>query len=85
VKSQLLPVPQVQVPFAHGPAHSGLLPSQLTWHGGASHMKSQTEPVGQRHVPSVQSDPLHAEDITIARIHRLMRGACHRACDHFKP
>lgn len=34
-KRQLLPLPQMQVPFAQTASQSGLSPSQVTWHGGA--------------------------------------------------
>jgi len=51
VNSQMLPGPQVQVPFAQVPVQAGLSPSQVTWQGGALQVNAQLEPWPQVHSP----------------------------------
>ena len=53
-KSHELPLPQVQVPFAHTAWQLPLLPSQVTWQGGAVQTNRQSSPAGQEQVPFPQ-------------------------------
>ena len=50
-KSHELPLPQVQVPFAHTAWQLPLFPSQVTWQGGALQTNRQSSPGGQEQVP----------------------------------
>ena len=49
-----LPLPQVQVPFAHAARQLALSPSQVAWQGGAGQTKVQSSPAGQAQVPPWQ-------------------------------
>jgi hypothetical protein len=57
VKAQLLPGPQLQVPFAHSPSHAPLSPWHSTWHGPAAHVNVQELWRPQRHVPLAHVPP----------------------------
>lgn len=60
VKLQLLPSPQVQVPFEHSPEQLSLPPSQVTWHGPESQVNEQSPPSAQMQSPFAQL-ALHSE------------------------
>jgi hypothetical protein len=51
VNAHELPLPQVQVPFAHTARQLPLSPSQVAWQGGALQTKLQSSPDGQAQVP----------------------------------
>jgi hypothetical protein len=53
-KSHELPLPQVQVPFAHTAWQLPLLPWQIAWQGGATQTNRQSSPEGQEQVPFPQ-------------------------------
>ena len=54
---QSLFVPQLQLPFAHVPAHTALSPSHSTWHGPDAQSNSQLDPRAHRQVPFAQVPP----------------------------
>ena len=52
MKSHKLPLPQVQVPFAHTASQLLLFPLQVAWQGGAEQTNLHSSPEGHTQVPS---------------------------------
>lgn len=50
-KAHELPLPQVQVPFAHTAWQLPLSPAQVAWQGGAVQTNRQSSPGGHEQVP----------------------------------